>query len=179
MSNTLINIQVRINGQVLYQPIDGFGVNINSKHWQQGALIPTLDLLIDDLAAVLYRVDIWGKSNWVDANSQYDAGVLNAATYETVYTSEIFQAGWALIRYLNQRGIEPYLTASGDVPRWLLGADRKTLADLPAWAEMIASYVEWAVRREHLRLRCVGLLNETDIGSPEGPTLSAEGCGSN
>ncbi len=33
------------------------------------------------------------------------------------------------MRYFNEHVIAPYLTASGDVPRWMLGPDGQTLAD--------------------------------------------------
>lgn len=45
-----------------YQKIDGFGVNINSKYWENGVLKPVLELLIDDLGARLFRVDVYSKS---------------------------------------------------------------------------------------------------------------------
>jgi hypothetical protein len=79
-----------------------------------------------------------------------------------------------MIRYLNDRGIEPYLTASGDVPSWMLAADGKTLTDYGNFSEMMVSFVDWAVHHEGLKIRCFGPLNETDIGSPEGPSLSPE-----
>jgi hypothetical protein len=51
-------IHARGSADVAYQKINGFGLNINSKHWSED-LIPTLDLLRQDLGASLYRVDIW------------------------------------------------------------------------------------------------------------------------
>ena len=165
-------LDIYINGNRAYQKIDGFGVNINSKYWDQDRLIPTMDLLRDDLGATLYRVDIWGKSNWVDPTSQVGPSSLNEANYSAIYQGDIFQRGWAMMRYLNSHGIEPYLTASGDVPTWMLGPDRKSLADYDAFCEMQVSMVDWAKNKEHLRFTLFGPLNEIDVGSPEGPSVN-------
>ena len=37
---------------------------------------------------------------------------------------------------------------------------------------MLVSFVDWAINREGIRFRWFGPLNETDLGSPEGPTVS-------
>ena len=165
-------LDIYINGNRAYQKIDGFGVNINSKYWDQDRLIPTMDLLREDLGATLYRVDIWGKSNWVDPTSQVGPSSLNEANYSAIYQGDIFQRGWAMMRYLNSHGIEPYLTASGDVPTWMLGPDRKSLANYDAFCEMQVSMVDWAKNKEHLRFTLFGPLNEIDVGSPEGPSVN-------
>jgi len=165
-------LDIYINGNRAYQKIDGFGVNINSKYWDQGRLIPIMDLLREDLGATLYRVDIWGKSNWVDPTSQVGPSSLNESNYSAIYQGDIFQRGWAMMRYLNSHGFEPYLTASGDVPTWMLGPDRKSLADYDAFCEMQVSMVDWAKNKEHLRFTLFGPLNETDVGSPEGPSVN-------
>jgi hypothetical protein len=165
-------LDIYINGNRAYQKIDGFGVNINSKYWDQDRLIPTMDLLREDLGATLYRVDIWGKSNWVDPTSQVGPSSLNESNYSAIYQGDIFQRGWAMMRYLNSHGIEPYLTASGDVPTWMLGPDRKSLADYDAFCEMQVSMVDWAKNKEHLRFTLFGPLNEIDVGSPEGPSVN-------
>jgi O-glycosyl hydrolase len=161
MTEALRYVNVAVDAAQDYQTIDGFGVNINSKYWGAPAFDTALELLVDGLGATLYRVDIWGKSDWAD-------------TGDDVYTGDTFRKGWAMMRYLNERGIEPYLTASGDVPRWMLAPDGKTLAAYDEFCEMLVSMVEWARRREGLRFRYFGPLNETDIGSPEGPSVSAQ-----
>lgn len=160
-----------------YQSIDGFGVNINSRYWdsENAAYMRAMDLLVHDLGATLYRVDIWGKSNWVDPESKLNASVLNEKTYRRIYEGEVFQKGWAMMRFLNEHGIQPYLTVSGDVPRWMLGEDGKTLVEYEQLADMLASMVAWARHKERLDFRLFGPMNETDHGSPEGPSVSAEG----
>jgi hypothetical protein len=75
-----------------------------------------------------------------------------------------------MMRWLNQHGIKPYLTASGIVPPWMLGDDGKTLADFEGFANMMVTMLDWARRKEGLEFTLFGPLNETDIGDPEGPT---------
>jgi len=199
MGDTMRYANIVADGATSYQTIDGFGVNINSKYWDAPGFSKVMDLLIEDLGATLYRVDIWGKSNWVDPASERDAGVLNQSTYERVYGGETFRKGWAMMRHLNEHGVQPYLTASGDVPTWMLGDDgkpsagpdlaavgvddvpegvlsddRRLLVQYDQFVEMLVSMVEWAKMREKLDFVHFGPLNETDIGSPEGPSVSPE-----
>ncbi|RPJ40250.1 MAG: hypothetical protein EHM21_14975 [Chloroflexi bacterium] len=174
MANAGTKVDVRLDLGKTYQTIDGFGVNINSKYWTGERLLPALDLLVNDLGARLFRVDIWGKSNWIDPTGELGPAALAPERLEAIYQGEIFQRGWAMMRYLNEQGIEPYLTASGDVPGWMLGPDGKTLQNYGAFCNMLVSLVEWARRKEGIRFSLFGPLNETDIGSPEGPTVSPE-----
>ena len=166
-------VQIRVNANQTFQTLDGFGVNINSKQWQP-RLLPAMELLLDDLGATLYRLDIFGKSNWPDPAGTIGLASLEPARLRAIYQGEIACRGWEMIRYLNGRGIEPYLTASGDVPTWMLASDGKTLVDYEHFSEMMVSLVDWVIHHEGLKIRCFGPLNETDIGSPEGPTVSPE-----
>jgi len=169
-------IEVAIHATHSFQKIDGFGVNINARYWKNGYLIPAMQLLLEDLGATLYRVDIWGKSNWIDPDGQLGKqAALEADHLKSIYEGEIFQRGWAMMRWLNERGIRPYLTASGDVPPWMLAPDGKTLADFDAFTEMMVSMLWWARHHEKLDFNLFGPLNETDIGSPEGPSLDPDG----
>lgn len=173
MSDAGEMVPVLVDGERPYQTIDGFGVNINSKYWDERRILPAMELLLEDLGATLYRVDIWGKSDWIDPDGTLGRSALNDQRYEEVYSSEVFRRGWAMMRYLNAHHIEPYLTASGDVPAWMLAPDGRTLVDYDAFCEMLVSMVEWAKRREGLRFTLFGPANETDIGSPEGPSISS------
>lgn len=167
--------RVRVDASRTFQTIDGFGVNINSKCWNDGKLMPTLRLLHDDLGARLYRVDIFGKSNWIDEDGSIGPEALTRVSHlDAVYTGEAAHSGWAMMRWLNEHGIEPYLTCSGDVPRWMLGDDGKTLVDYNGFCDMLVSLVEWAVKREGLKFTLFGPLNETDLGQPEGPVVSPD-----
>jgi O-glycosyl hydrolase len=166
--------RVRVDASRTHQTIDGFGVNINSKYWNDGTLIPTMRLLHDDLGARLYRVDIFGKSNWIDEEGSIGPASLDPSHLERIYTGPVARSGWAMLRWLNEQGIEPYLTCSGDVPYWMLGDDGKTLVDYDSFCDMLVSLVEWAVKREGLKFTLFGPLNETDLGQPEGPKVSPE-----
>jgi O-glycosyl hydrolase len=166
-------VNVRIFTDQKLQKIDGFGVNINSRYWDKH-LLPAMDLLLNDLGATLYRVDIWGKSNWLDPDGSIGRAALDPAHQAGVLSGDVFRRGWEMMRWLNQHGIEPYLTASGIVPPWMLGADGVTLADFAGFADMMATMLEWARRKENLDFTLFGPLNETDIGDPEGPTVGPE-----
>jgi len=165
----------RVRPRTALQEMDGFGVNINSKYWADGALAPVVDLLVDDLGARLFRVDVFGTSDWVDPEGTGGPALLADGSLEAAYSSRTARDGWGMIRHLNARGIRPYLTASGCVPRWMLGPDGKTLTDFQGFGRLMASYLEGAVRRERLQIGFFGCLNETDLGSPEGPTLDPRG----
>lgn len=171
----LHQIQIDIDPTVSMQTIDGFGVNINPVgHWDGGQLVPVMETLVQDLGATLFRLDVYGQSNWVDPTSQFDRTVLNPETYRRVYTSPAFRDAWEMARWLNRQGIKPYLNASGIVPRWMCSNDGVTLADYDAFAEMMASMLLWAREQEHVQFELFGPLNETDLGPPEGPFVSAE-----
>lgn len=166
-------VPVQVTASQVFQTVDGFGVNINSKMFGP-SLSPAMELLINDLGATLYRVDIFGKSNWPDPDSMIGPASLDLARLNDIYQDKIAQRGWAMIRYLNEKGIEPYLTASGDVPRWMLASDGKTLADYEHFSQMMVSLVVWVTKHEGLKIGWFGPLNETDIGSPEGPLVTPE-----
>ncbi len=188
MSNIRKMVNVRFNASRSYQKIDGFGLNINSQHWSD-MLIPTMDLLREDLGATLYRVDIWGKSNWIDPTGELGREkALSPENLAAVYTGEIFQKGWGMMRYLNQHRIQPYLTASGDVPKWMLGSAYHAghldsipgvppwllgrglpLVDYESFCDMMVSMIDWARHKEGLTFNLFGPLNESDIAQPEGP----------
>lgn len=73
------------------QTIDGFGVNINPKYWNDDRLIPTMDLLRDDLGATIYRVDIFGKSNWPDPDGSIGPAALEPDRLAAVYRGDVPQ----------------------------------------------------------------------------------------
>ncbi len=166
-------VNITVDAHQICQTIVGFGVNINARYWSAG-LLPAMNLLRYDLGATLYRLDIWGKSNWIDPTSELGTEALKEDHLAEIYSGEVFGRGWNMLRWLNDAGVQPYLTASGDVPKWMLGSDGKTLVDFEAFTEMLTSMIEWAKKREKLNFRLFGPINETDLGSPEGPTINPE-----
>jgi hypothetical protein len=175
MPNPNQYLHVQVNALQTFQRIDGFGVNINAKSWEP-RLLPAMDWLVQDLGATLFRVDIFGKSNWIDSENVLGPASLASENLARIYTGKIAQRGWGLTRYLAEHGCEPYLTTSGIVPAWMCAADRNTLIDFDHFTDMLVSLVEWAIRREGLPLRYFSPLNETDLGDPEGPLVSPAGC---
>jgi O-glycosyl hydrolase len=164
-------VKIDVDPKTTFQTVDGFGVNINSKYWNGGKLAPIVDLLVEDLGACLYRLDPYGKSNWIDPKNRFDASILNQAEYDRVYSSEDFQNALGMAKHLNAKGIKPYLTLSGIVPAWMCAADGQTLARFDEFAELVASFAEWA-RKSGIEYELLGPLNETDLGPPEGPLVA-------
>jgi len=157
-----------------FQQIDGFGANINGTCWEDG-FAHVMDLLIDELGATLFRFFPYAPANWVDPNGEGDASVLNEETYRRVYTSNDFKKSWGMARYLNQRGIQPYVSTYGIPPRWMMDTeDGKTLIDYKSYAEMMVSLVEWAKKKEKIDFELFGPLNETYTGPPAEPLVSPE-----
>src|SRR6185369_2744486 len=127
MMEPLRLVEIRVDPGQKHQPIDGWGVNINSKYWDHGKLTPLVKLLIDDLGCTLFRQDAYGKSNWVDPHDKHDASILNPQTYKQVYAGIDFENAAGMGTYLNSRGIQPYVCLSGVTPKWMNAKDGRTL----------------------------------------------------
>jgi hypothetical protein len=91
MPDALTEAAITLDATQRFQQMDGFGVNLNPKCWDRGSLAPVLDLLIDDLGATLFRVDAYGKSNWLDPDSSLGRGALTEETYARAYRGIDFQ----------------------------------------------------------------------------------------
>ncbi|HEU5090467.1 MAG TPA: hypothetical protein VFT99_23595, partial [Roseiflexaceae bacterium] len=132
-------------------------------------LMPAMDLLVNDLRATLYRVDVFGTSDWPDPDGSLGPASLEPERLAALYNGKIARRGWAMMRYLNSHGIKPYLTCSGIVPPWMCAADANTLVDFDNFATMLVSLVDWAKNHEQLDFELFGPMNETNLGRPEGP----------
>ncbi len=165
---TGLRVDLRSGGPV----VDGWGVNINSKDWNGGKLAPVTERLVNDLGCTMFRQDIYGNSNFIDPDGGIGKAALGSRNLARVYAGKDFVNGKGLARWLNGRGIEPYLTLSGIVPKWMCARDGKTLADTGSFAEMAASFVAWAKRDAGIRFNLFGPMNETDIGPVEGPAAT-------
>jgi O-glycosyl hydrolase len=118
---TLVSAQVArvdVDPARTFQTIDGFGVNFNGTYFRE-AQKPAIDLLVDDLGATLFRLDPYGLANWEAKNDDDDPQHMNVAYYDDRYSSAPFEASWAAGRYLNAKGIRPFLTVSGLTPSWM------------------------------------------------------------
>lgn len=175
-NNSMVNTrQVIIDGNQKFQTIDGFGVNVNPDLWSEGRLKPAFDMLVDDLGATLFRFDCFGRANWLDPLKRQANGTWAQAYLEQVYRSKTFLDAWQAFRYLNSRGIEPYLNVSGVVPQEWNKQGTKVLQDFDAYSEMVCTMVSWARNKENLKFSLLAPYNETDYdGSREGPSIPAE-----
>src|SRR3989442_1472329 len=113
--------RITVDPRQRFQMIDGFGVNFNGTYFRD-AQKPMINKLIDDLGATLFRLDPYGLSNWEAANDNDDPNVVNWEYYNDRYSIPTFEAAWAAARYLNSRGIRPFLALSGTAPDWMLDA---------------------------------------------------------
>ena len=153
---------VTIDGTQTYQVIDGFGVNANSQIWSNSALQPVVDALINQAGLTQFRVII-GNANWEATNDNSDPDSMNWAYYNTVYTEPRFQNLWAMMSYLNQRGISNGLVpkVSGPAPVWMGGLSLKAgLED--EYAETVASMLYYARYTNGLQFTEVQPDNEPD-----------------
>jgi O-glycosyl hydrolase len=177
-----------------FQTIDGFGVNFNGTYFRD-AQKPMIDLLIDDLGATIFRLDPYGLSNWEVVNDNDDPRVMNWEYYDDRYSTPTFEASWAAARYLNHRGLRPFLTLSGIVPDWMLDdrAPRPThhVCDQQAatrpprrdhlspgkydeFAEEVVSMAEYARTHARIDFQYFSPMNETDCYPAEGPRVDPE-----
>src|SRR5205085_10591541 len=84
---------VSVDPSVVYQTVDGIGVNANHRSWRNGELIPALDLLIDEAGMRLFRV-VFDLSDWEEPNDNADPAVMNQAYYNSLYASDRFKPLW-------------------------------------------------------------------------------------
>jgi O-glycosyl hydrolase len=186
--------RITIDPRQRFQVIDGFGVNFNGTYFRDTQK-PMIDMLIDDLGATIFRLDPYGISNWEAANDNDDPNVMNWEYYNDRYSIPTFEASWAAARYLNSRGIRPFLTLSGTAPDWMLddkapppqhkvckdGAgmshkgimrpDHLNPAMYEEFAEEIVSLAAYARTKARIDFDYFGPLNETDCYPAEGPRI--------
>jgi len=184
------HIQVDLSQR--FQVIDGFGVNFNGTYFRD-AQKPMIDMLINDLGATIFRLDPYGLSNWEAANDDNDPKHMNWEYYNDRYSIPEFEASWAAARYLNSRGIRPFLALSGIAPEWMLdknappakhkvGAHARDLskpyhlnpAMYDEFAEEVASLAVYARTKAHIDFEYFGPINETDCFPAEGPRIDPD-----
>jgi hypothetical protein len=157
------------------QSIDGFGVNVNPiGNWRGGRLRPLLDLLFDDLGATLFRVDPYGRSDFLDPAELRRSRGWNERVEERAFRHPDLLDSWATMRYLERRGGTVVISLSGLVAPSLCADDGVTLIDFEGFAYLCSAFARWARHSEGLRVSHLAPVNETDIGPPEGPWLSPE-----
>ena len=181
--------RITIDPSQRFQYIDGFGVNFNGTYFRESQK-PMIDLLINDLGATIFRLDPYGLSNWEASNDDNDPKHMNWEYYNDRYSIPPFEAAWASARYLNSRGIKPFLALSGTAPEWMLDTSPATPEQQPhartrdltrpyhlnpamyeEFAEEVVSMAVYARTKAHINFEYFGPVNETDCYPNEGPRI--------
>ena len=189
--------KITVHPDQRFQFIDGFGVNFNGTYFRE-AQKPLIDMLIDDLGATIFRLDPYGQTDWEVTNDNDDPRVASWDYYNDRYSIPAFEASWAAARYLNARGIRPFMTLSGTVPGWMLDDKapppkhevcndnphpRHPRTGNPAhlnssiyeeFAETTVSMVVYARTKARIDFEYFSPLNETDCYPVEGPRVDPD-----
>jgi O-glycosyl hydrolase len=178
--------QINVDTGKRFQTMEGFGVNFNGTYFRD-AQKPLLDMLVDDLGATIFRLDPYGLSNWEAVNDNADPKVMNWEYYNDRYSIPSFEASWAAARYLNSKGILPFMTLSGIAPAWMLDMSKPTPGAKPVvipdhlrpemydeFAEEVVSMAVYARTRARIAFEYFSPVNETDCPPQEGPAINPE-----
>ena len=189
--------RISLHPQERFQIIDGFGVNFNGTYFREEQE-PMIDMLIDDLGATIFRLDPYGLTNWETLNDNDDPHLMNWEYYNDRYSNPYWEASWGAARYLNARGIKPFMTLSGTVPNWMLddrappptykvcregtnirhpltgGPPHLNPAMYDEFAETAVSMLVYARTKARVDFEYFSPLNETDCYPVEGPRVDPE-----
>lgn len=178
-------VRISVDPSSRKQVIAGFGVNFDGSYFRD-AQKPMIDMLIDDLGATLFRFDPYGLTNWESRNDNNDPKVMNPAYYNDRLSNPMFEAAWAAGRYLNSRGIRPFLNFSGKPPDWMMTTERLTPGKEPKplnklrldmyeeYAETLVAATLYARTKARINFEYMGPLNETDCAPDEGPGITPQ-----
>lgn len=176
-------LNIRVDGAVRFQTLDGFGVNINPAWWYGGdygdaaTILPALDMLIDSLGATIFRVVI-EEIDWEAENDDSDPSHFNWEYYNSVFSGKKFRCIWDVLRYLNKRGISRDLMISfmGAAPSpaplkgkdpsksWMGGTDYTISPDMEEeLAESMAALLFYMRNTAKIDFCLVSPMNETDV----------------
>ena len=172
---------IAINGATTHQTIDGFGVNVNTTWWYNGAygntdvVKPAIDMLVNDLGATIFRAVI-EEMDWESVNDDADPNHFNWSYYNGVFTNPKFQSAWNTLRYLNQKGIKDRLVISfmGTPPGWMGSNYAISTAMEDEFVETIAALLYYARYTAGIQFTLVSPMNETEQvlkGWYEGPNM--------
>src|SRR6185503_10494214 len=139
---------------------------------------PALDLLVNDLGANLFRVEIYhGASDWETTNDDADPANFSWSAYDAIFEGKRFTDLWNYVRYLNTLGItEIELSAHGLVPDWL-GTTAVSAANEDEYIETLLAVLVYATTRAPEPKPVFTMFspwNETNLGPPEGINLTRQ-----
>jgi O-glycosyl hydrolase len=182
--------RITVDPRVRFQRVEGFGLNFTGPYFRddQRAMF---DMFIDDLGASMFRVVPYlVYSNWEEVNDNDDPNVMNWEYYNDRYSTPIFEATWAALRYLNSRGIRPVIALMGPAPDWMVddkappprhkvcgGNGRARLpshlnpAMYDEFAEEVVSMAVYARTQARIDFGYFSPFNETDCYPAEGPRI--------
>ena len=166
------------DGTQKFQSMNGLGVSVVPFYWKDGALKPALDRLVDELGGNIFRLDVYGQSNWEEPNDNGSPTSFAWNYYNNIYNSQKFQDVWNTARYLNSKGVKVILWAEGQVPDWM-GSSVISSTKEDEWVEMIVSMVCYAKaacgsgNTSAIGNFILSPINETDFGGgSEGPSVA-------
>ena len=176
-------INLKIDGSVRYQTMDGFGVNVNPAWWYDGeyrdtkVLKPAIDLLVDSLGATIYRAVI-EEIDWEAVNDDNDPGHFNWTYYDSVFSGARFRGVWNSLQYLNQKGItnglvisfmggapaSPPLAPPDPAKSWMGGTDYSIAVNMEdELVESMAAMLYYMRHKANVQFSLVSPMNETDV----------------
>lgn len=162
-----------VSGATNFQTIDGLGVNANSAPYLSTGLAPAIDTLLDTAGVTHWRVIVESHLNWETTNDNSDALSFDGPYYNALYESEKFRAAWGLLAKLQARNVPLIMVnVMGNVPSFI-GTTAIDPAQEEEWVELIVSFVQYARVTKRLRIDALSPMNETDIGSNEGPLVGS------
>ena len=161
-----------VNGSSKSQQIDGFGVNLNPKLWNNGELIGGINQLVDVMGVNIVRVDALTNSWWELGNDDGNANNYNWAYYNRLFNSTNFQSVWNTIEYLSRRNVTVIFSAQGLLPAWMGGSVLNT-AQEDEFAEMFSAAVYDGRVTRGLTFTLIDPMNEVDWNGIEGPQVSS------
>ena len=166
-------VLLTVNGAQTFQTIDGFGVNVNAHSWDDGEVIPALDMLADQMGSTLFRV-VYDMVDWEATNDNSDPFTPDWAYYNGIYSSPDFQELWSTIRYLNQKGFATEITLSlmGRVAPWMGGSVINVAAE-DEWVETVATMAHYGRTTANVQFSILDPTNEPDHDGIEGPQVGA------
>ncbi len=164
---------IRIDGAAKKQLIDGFGVNVNHRSWNEGGLLPVLEAMIDQAGMTIFRI-VFDNADWEAENDNDNPAVMDAGYYGAIFSSQRFQPLWDMFAWFNRRGLSDnvFLNFMGPGPEWM-GGGNLTAGMEREWAETITALLLYAREKRGLKFHLAAPDNEPDIRN-EGIHMEAE-----
>ena len=157
--------QAVIDGKQTYQVIDGFGVNVNHRSWNEKELAAVFDAFVHNAGMNLFRV-VFDNTDWETENDNNDPQVMNWDYYNKIYSSPALTPLWEMTEYLIKKNPdnEIFLNFMGPGPAWMGGGTLAAGME-EEWAETIASLLVYAHTARGLQFHLIAPNNEPDINN--------------